>query len=96
MIALKKILLLMFLLLLPVVHAIDTGGYDVMILNSADWKDVYSGMLYSKIKEIPAYYFTSETQAQNIISGLPAKYRSILLIENDGGRISPTAERPAN
>lgn len=86
-------MLLLILLSVPLVMAVTVDDYDVIITNSGDWKDVYSGELFSKLHSIPSYYVTSEIQAQNIVNGLPLTYESILLIESETRRISPTLER---
>lgn len=54
-----------------------------VIINSADWKDVYTGMLYAGLKEHDGLFFVSEYDAAEIIGRLPKVEPNVILIESE-------------
>jgi len=78
----KKLSFLFFLLiLLPLVNALDIDQYNLVIVNSNDWKDVYSGILFSKLLGKKVMFMGN--QGNDIINLIDPKVRKILIIEGD-------------
>jgi len=82
-----------FLLLLTSVSALEVADYDIIVVNSVDWKDAYLITLYSELLDKPAYFITSEEQALTLSKGLPGSISNILLLESSEQRVSSTITR---
>lgn len=61
------------------------SGVDAkhVIINSADWRDVYTGMLYASLEGHDSLFFRSEYDADSIISRIPKVDPSVILIESE-------------
>lgn len=68
-----------FLLFLPFASAVDQ-----VIINSRDWHDVYTGVVYAKLSGLDVHYVAEETQGLQLIEEVlnPAA-AEILLIESE-------------
>ncbi len=75
---LKKTLLALFLVLAPTFS-------QIVVINSKDWKDVYSGILYAHYMGYPVYFATSPNP-QGLFNILPK--RDIILIESNNPMVS--------
>lgn len=72
------ILLLLLLLVLPLASAIDQ-----VVINSKDWQDIYSGVMYAKLNGIDVKYITEETQGIQLIEEVLDRSKpELLLIES--------------
>ncbi|MCX9083920.1 MAG: hypothetical protein OIN87_03870 [Candidatus Methanoperedens sp.] len=80
MMTLKRGLLVLFLLYFITGNAI--AATDQVIVNSADWQDVYSGALYAGLEGIPAKFLVTSDQAPFLITTLERSRRNILLVES--------------
>lgn len=70
--------MLLFLLLLPIVSAADQ-----VVINSKDWRDIYTGILYAKLNGLDAHYVAKETQGLQLIEEVLNRGAvDILLIES--------------
>src|SRR3989344_1475903 len=73
------LLIIIFSILLPSVTAIDQ-----VIINSQDWKDIYTGMLYAQLVGKDAHYVAEKTQGLQLINEVIDKdQKNILLIESE-------------
>ncbi len=57
-------------------------AYDITLVNSKDWKDVYSVAMYSNLKGQEFDFLVHETAGQDKGALIASKYRSIWLIES--------------
>ena len=64
----RGIFFLLVLLLVPLVHAADPNR---IIVNSEDWKDVYSVMQYGVLSDVPAQFLVSSRHATLILNSIP-------------------------
>lgn len=71
-----KRLLLALLLALPLAAAEPSR----IIVNSADWRDVYSGLLYARLKNVPADFLVSRDHAEALPTLLPPTQDAILVL----------------
>ncbi len=68
----------MLLLILPLATAVDQ-----VVINSKDWQDVYTGIMYAKLNNLDVHYVAEETQGIQLISEILDKKKSeVLLIES--------------
>lgn len=78
----KQLIIAMFVALLFVysvpVHAADTR----LIVNSADWTDVYSALLYANLKGEQSYFLTSTTHATILKYSIPTNVDGLELISS--------------
>lgn len=77
----------MFLILCGVGYSAeikDMDSFDVIIVNSANWVDVYSGMLYSKLVGKSFYFLTSDVQAVTLANVLNNDAKHLVL---EGDRV---------
>ncbi|MFW5990984.1 MAG: hypothetical protein ACOCQX_02020 [Candidatus Nanoarchaeia archaeon] len=81
----KGLFIVMFALLLAVSF---TAAQEQVVINSRDWQDVYSGMLYSALNDIPGNYPIEETRARLLLDTLDKDKEEVLLIEGDNPYIS--------
>ncbi|MGM5483051.1 MAG: hypothetical protein ACQESF_06305 [Nanobdellota archaeon] len=82
----KKIILSALVLLFLLASAVS--AQDQIVINSRNWEDVYSGMIYSKINDIEANYPTEESRAQILLDSLDKGKENLLLIESSEPFIS--------
>lgn len=75
----KLILLLFLIILSSYVFALP----DQIIVNSRNWEDVYSVMIYSNLLEVTANYPIEETQATLLIQTLNKDKENVLLFESN-------------
>jgi hypothetical protein len=77
------------LLILCVLTAILAGSVcaqDAILINSRDWKDVYSGMLYSSLIDLDAWFILSQDDAVLKVNLIPPTYSEILTLESERNR----------
>ena len=68
-----------FLALLPTVTAIDQ-----VIINSNDWRDIYTGIVYAQLTGKDAHYVAEKTQGLQLINEVLNKEKTnVLLIESE-------------
>ena len=72
------------LVILLVILSINTASAEVdqVIINSADWQDVYSGMLYASLGGVPSKFILSEQHSTIIIPVLDKSLTDVYLIES--------------
>jgi hypothetical protein len=80
MMTLKRGLIVLLLIYFTAGNAI--AATDQVVVNSADWQDVYSGALYAGLEGIPAKFLVTSEQAPFLITTLERSRRNILLIES--------------
>ncbi|HJX05879.1 MAG TPA: hypothetical protein VJ461_04150 [Candidatus Nanoarchaeia archaeon] len=74
---LRKIVIVLGLLLLSPMFAL---GQDHVLINSADWKDVYSGILYANLLGVPNSFLTSTPHGAIILYEIPTDRKNIQII----------------
>jgi len=76
----KVILTILFLLIIiPAVIA-----EDQVVINSKDWRDVYSGTIYAHLNDLEVHYIAEETHGLQLIDEvLKRNLKSVLLIESE-------------
>ncbi len=73
------LLIVVFCMLLPSVAAIDQ-----VIINSQDWKDIYTGIMYAKLTGKDVHFIAEKTQGLQLINEVIDKNKKdILLIESE-------------
>ena len=75
------LLLLIIFLTLTIVPFLKAADEDNVIVNSENWQDVYSAMLYSSLNEASGDFLTSTTHGTTILNGIK-KENSILVISS--------------
>ncbi len=79
----KKGALLLFVLLVPVLFIpVSAQAADIVIINSQDWIDVYSGMLYARLTDSSVVFLTSKKYITVLDKILPPG-ESVLIIESE-------------
>ncbi len=71
-----------FILLILLGSGIAAADVDCVLINSASWEDVYSGMLYAGFTDVPARFLLSEGHGTQIMDDFDRSVRQILLIES--------------
>ena len=74
--------MIIFLLILSV-NTSSAEVVDQVIINSANWQDVYSGILYAELSEVPSKFILSEEYSTGIIPLLNNRLTDVYLIESD-------------
>ncbi len=72
----KKLLILITIGILTLLTAPALAAEQV-IINSADWRDAYSGMLYARLEGKQGQFLTSERHARIILPSIPTTSESI-------------------
>lgn len=72
--------ILLFLILVTSVYAFESS--DQIVINSNDWTDIYSGMLYAGIKGEKASYLIEETRGYLLLDTIGQSGEKILLFES--------------
>lgn len=62
--------------------ALSVNATDQVVINSRDWTDVYSGMLYAQILEQDGNYLIEETRGLILLNSLDITKNEVLLIES--------------
>jgi len=71
--------MIVFCILLPSVAAVDQ-----VIINSQDWRDIYTGLLYAQLSGKDAHFVAEKTQGLQLINEVIDKNKKeILLIESE-------------
>jgi hypothetical protein len=70
-------LFLVLLLALPLASA-----YDHVIINSQDWRDVYTGMQYSNLVGTPANFLVSTKHSTILLYAIPTDEENILILSS--------------
>jgi hypothetical protein len=52
---------------------------DRVIVNSADWHDVYSGMLYASIEKLPSNFLVSQKHGAILLYSIPTTEKNLLV-----------------
>jgi archaellum component FlaF (FlaF/FlaG flagellin family) len=73
---------IIFLLIIYFTTGNAIAAPDQVVVNSADWQDVYSGALYASLEGIPAKFLIQGEQAPFMITTLEKTRRNVLLIES--------------
>src|SRR3989344_1808007 len=77
------LVVIVFCILLPSVAAVDQ-----VIINSQDWRDIYTGLLYAQLTGKDAHFVAEKTQGLQLINEVIDKNKKeVLLIESE----TPTA-----
>lgn len=84
----KTSFLALFIISFLLVPVNSLAQEERIIVNSADWTDVYSGVLYANLKGIPNYFLTSPRHATLIPYSIP---KSVDRIEIITSRTNPFA-----
>ncbi len=72
-----KLLIPVFLLMLIISPVL---GQDHVIANSADWRDVYSTILYANLQGIPNHFLTSMPHGPILLYEIPKTHQDIKII----------------
>ena len=73
------LVVIVFSILLPSVTAVDQ-----IIINSQDWKDIYTGLLYAQLTGKDAHFIAEKTQGLQLINEVIDKNKKdVLLIESE-------------
>ncbi len=72
----KKLLILATIGILALL-AVPATATEQVIVNSADWRDVYSAMLYASLEGKKGHFLTSERHARIILPSIPRTSESI-------------------
>lgn len=84
----KKTILIILTLIISLL-IVQTASADTrVIINSGDWIDVYSGMLYASLNDYPSYFLTSPKHATILPFAIPLEVDEIQVITS---RTSPYA-----
>ncbi len=67
-------------------------AYDLVVVNSNDWVDVYNSLLYGSLTSTPVMFLSDQSQSNVFFNGISYSTESILLVESDQ-RLSPTASK---
>jgi hypothetical protein len=74
----KGYILFLLVLVLPL-----AGAVDQVVINSKDWHDVYSGIIYAQLNDLEVHYITEETQGIQLANEiLNRNLLEVLLIES--------------
>lgn len=57
-------------------------GYDHVIINSADWRDVYSGSQYGNLIGTPNHFLVSTKHSTILLYSIPTTEKSILVLSS--------------
>ena len=57
-------------------------AYDRVIVNSADWRDVYSGMLYANLLGTPNHFLVSTKHSTILLYSIPTTDKNILVLSS--------------
>lgn len=79
---LKHIFLLLALALFIFVPIMNVSAETRLIVNSADWTDVYSALLYANLKNEQSYFITSAKHATILKYSIPTDLEGIELISS--------------
>ncbi len=60
---------------------------DEIIINSKDWRNVYSGMLYGSLKGIPTSFIANEEQLDSVLNLIP-KNKKVALFSSKNNRFA--------
>lgn len=91
----KRVFWVFFILAVLLVHASlaqAAGPYDLVLVNSNDWVDVYNGLLYGSLSKTPVIFLSDQSQSNTILGKITYDVESILVVESDE-RLSPTTSR---
>jgi len=78
----KKITLFLLIFSLLIIQIISVSATEVNVVNSKNWDDVYSMLLYSSLKDEPAFFVNSES-ITSLTKQLPAKSEVNLYVSKD-------------
>lgn len=79
----KNILLVsLFLILFSFPVCAKINDFDVLLINSNSWQDVYSGTLYANLINKPVYFLLDEKQATSLAMTLTSDLKNVLIIES--------------
>ncbi len=73
----------LFLLLIGLTAGSALAAPDQVIVDSADWQDVYSGMHYAGFSGLPSKFLISSEHAPVLLTILDISRKNVLLIESD-------------
>lgn len=65
---------------------------DLIIVNSANWEDVYSSLLYGSLSNTKVIFLSDQTQTNLLFNSIDRTVEQIMIIESDS-RLSPTASK---
>ncbi len=69
---------LLFLIVITLLLSVTTvTAAQQVIVNSGDWRDVYSGMLYASLEGKQGHFLTSTRHARLILGGIPRSSESV-------------------
>ncbi len=71
--------LILFLLALSVSPVM---AFDRVIVNSGDWKDVYSGMLFASLQETPSNFLVSQKHGAILLYSIPLTEQELLVVSS--------------
>ncbi len=79
----NRVLLVFFVVLALVLSSNNVLGVDKVISNSADWRDVYSAMLYaSLIEKQPGQFLTSTKHGTILLYSIPKNANGTLVVSS--------------
>lgn len=78
----KRVLLLLICALVLIVTVTPTIAYDRVIINSHDWHDVYSGMLFATLEGVPSNFLVSMKHASILLYSIPKSEKNIFIVSS--------------
>lgn len=88
---------ILIILLLMVVSAISVAALpDQVIINSRDWKDVYSGMNYASLIGVDGSYIVEESRATIFLNSIDRTKPNITLIESNSNPYVKSYDKTLN
>ncbi len=67
---------------IPTITELPAIGGDRIIINSADWRDVYSGMLYANLLGTPNNFLVSTKHSTILLYSIPTTDKNILVLSS--------------
>ena len=78
----RNVSLLLFAVALLAFVSPSVFAYDHVIVNSADWRDVYSGMQYANLIGVPSNFLVSTKHSTILLYSIPTTEKSILVLSS--------------
>ncbi len=79
----RRIFFVITILVLAIFFSSLSLAQDRIIVNSADWRDVYSVMLYANLKEIPANFLVSDRHSTILLNSIPQSQEIEVISSSD-------------
>jgi len=77
-----RLLFVLFLVLFLLTTLSGAFAYDRVIVNSHDWHDVYSGMLFASLEGIPSNFLVSQKHASILLYSIPTSEKELFVVSS--------------